>query len=103
MPWHKHIPKVIEILETLRNQDPDEQGDTVQLSDFTVSLDTISLKGSVKNLALIHGSNRRKGVIDQFLALDFIKDMQILNYQNRGGRFDFTLQANIDINANKSK
>jgi len=60
MPWHIHIPKVISILEQIKNADPDDQGDKIELSDFSVSLDTISLKGTVKNLILVHGTPKYK-------------------------------------------
>jgi hypothetical protein len=101
MPWHIHIPKVIGILDQLRAQDPDADGDKIELSDFTVSLDTISLKGTVKNLALVHGTPKLKGLIDKFQELDFITDMRILDYRDIGGRFEFTLQANVVIDGSK--
>lgn len=97
MPRHIHIPKVINILDRIRNTDPDEQWDKIELSDFSVSLDTISLKGTVKNLILVHGTPKYKWLIDTFSELEFIKNMKIMDYRTIGDRFEFTLQATVSI------
>lgn len=43
IPWSQHIPKVIDILENIKDVDSDNN-ETIVLSDFKVSLDEISLK-----------------------------------------------------------
>jgi hypothetical protein len=43
MPRFEHIPKILAIFEDLKNLDS-SSSDTIILSDFKVSLDSISLK-----------------------------------------------------------
>jgi hypothetical protein len=98
MPWSVHIPKVIGIVDALQSLDGGENG-SIQLSDFKVSLDRISLRGTVTNLLLLYYSAPERGflsLLDRFAQLDFIKDMRVQNYNKSvDGTFEFVLQANV--------
>lgn len=94
----ERIEKISEILEDLKNIDDDESGTTLQLSDFYVSLEEISLKGivsSLKDLYYTSASGKMKAVLDRFESLDFIDKMVIKEYNNVGNWFAFTLFANV--------
>jgi len=100
MPWSKHIPKVIAMLESLKDVDISES-ETVVLSDFSVSLDSISLKWKVSSLLLLYiNSPKRKikSLLDKFADLDFIEDIRIQTYEKTDERhFEFVLDANVVI------
>lgn len=98
MPRSVHIPKVIGIVDALQSLDGGDNG-SVKLSDFKVSLDKISLRGTVTNLLLLYYSAPERGflsLLDRFAELDFIQDMRIQNYsKSSDGTFEFVLQANV--------
>lgn len=98
MPWSIHIPKVISIVDALQSLDGGDSG-SIQLSDFKVSLDKISLRGTVSNLLLLYYSAPERGflsLLDRFAQLDFIKDMRVQNYsKSTDWTFEFVLQANV--------
>lgn len=99
MPWSDHITKVIQMLEDLKQVDTSTT-DTIVLSDFNVSLDKITLKGQVSNLALLYYSDATKGVrslIDRFSSLDFVKNIRIQTYDRVGDNnyYEFVLEANV--------
>jgi len=98
MPWSVHIPKVISIVDALQSLDGGDNG-SIQLSDFKVSLDKISLRGTVSNLLLLYYSAPERGflsLLDRFAELDFIQDMRVQNYnKSTDGTFEFVLQANV--------
>lgn len=98
MPWSVHIPKVISIVDALQSLDGGDNG-SVKLSDFKVSLDKISLRGTVSNLLLLYYSAPERGflsLLDRFAQLDFIQDMRVQNYsKSADGTFEFVLQANV--------
>ncbi len=93
--WLDRLSHVIEIFTKLQNLG----GGNVQFSDFKIAFDTISLRGNVPNLSYIYA---RSGVIDQFVALDFIKNVIIKNYKKIGDVFEFTLTADISLNGTGS-
>lgn len=103
MPWSQHIPKVIGIVDALQSIDGADGG-SVKLSDFKVSLEKISLRGTVSNLLLLYYSAPERGfvsLLDRFAQLDFIKDMRVQNYTKwLDGNYEFVLQANVinDVN-----
>jgi len=102
--WSDHINKVIQMLEDLKAVQSTST-DTITLSDFKVSLDTISLKGKVSSLLLLYYSNPSKNIIsllDRFSQLDFIKDIRIQTYDKvaDAGGFEFVLEANVVNNGN---
>jgi len=102
MPWADRINKVIEMLNELQNL-TSNQSETISLSDFKVSLDTISLRGKVSSLLLLYYSNPEKNIIsllDRFEQLDFIKDIKIKTYDKdtENNVFGFVLEAKVTDN-----
>jgi hypothetical protein len=93
--WATRIKKVIDMLDELQSFSHGQSGDLV-LSDFNVSLDTISFKGKVSDLSLLYGGASGSSLIDQFKKLDFIGDMHIKNYTKNGNYFSFVLEANVN-------
>ena len=89
--WLDRLSRVIEIFTKLQSLG----GGNVQFSDFKIDFDLISLRGTVPNLSYIYAKN---GVIDQFVALDFIKNVGIKDYRKQGDTFAFTLTADISLN-----
>lgn len=93
--WLDRLSHVIEIFTKLQSLG----GGNVQFSDFKIDFDLISLRGTVPNLSYIYAKN---GVIDQFVALDFIKNVAIKDYKKNGDLFEFTLTADISLNGTGS-
>lgn len=98
MPWFEHIPKIINIFEDLKNVDS-SSSDTIVLSDFKVSLDEISLKGTVSSLKALYYSSPTgnfKALLDRFDELEFIRDMTIKTYEKVWEKyFEFVLNAKV--------
>ena len=104
MTWYDRIEKISEILEDLRSLDDEEEGTTLELSDFSVSLEEISLRGivsSLKDLYYTSASWKMRAVLDRFESLDFIDRMVIKEYNNNGYWFEFSLFANVINNDGK--
>ena len=98
MSWYDRIEKISEILEDLRSLDDDEEWTTLELSDFSVSLEEISLRwivSSLKDLYYTSASWKMRAVLDRFESLDFIDKMVIKEYNNNGEWFEFSLFANV--------
>ena len=98
MSWYDRIEKISEILEDLRSLDDEEEGTTLELSDFYVSLEEISLRwivSSLKDLYYTSASWKMRAVLDRFESLDFIDRMVIKEYNNNGYWFEFSLFANV--------
>ncbi len=72
------------------------------MSDFEVSLDKIKLNGKVSTLKALYynaPNGNFKSLFDRFQALDFIKDLEIKNYDKVDKKyFDFVLHANVMLN-----
>ncbi len=98
MPWFEHIPKIISIFEDLKSLDSSST-DTIVLSDFNVTLDEISLKGSVSSLKALYYTSTNgafKSLFDRFDELDFIQDMKIKTYEKVWEKyFEFVLNAKV--------
>jgi len=102
MPWAERINKVIEMLNELQNL-TSNQSETISLSDFKVSLDTISVRGKVSSLLLLYYNNPEKHIVsllDRFEQLDFIKDIKIKTYDKDAtdNTFGFVLEAKVTDN-----
>jgi len=98
MSWYDRIEKISEILEDLRSLDDEEEWTSLELSDFYVSLEEISLRwivSSLKDLYYTSASWKMKAVLDRFESLDFIDRMIIKEYNNNGYWFEFSLFANV--------
>lgn len=93
--WSTRIKKVIDMLDELESFSDDESASLI-LSDFNVSLDTISFKGRVSDLSLLYAGKSGNALIDKFKQLDFIHDMHIKNYTKNWDYFSFVLEANVD-------
>lgn len=104
MPWFEHIPKIMAIFDDLRNVDF-SSSDTIILSDFNVTLDEISLKGTVSSLRALYYTSptgKFKALLDRFEELDFIEDMTIKSYEKVWGKyFEFVLNAKVVNNDTK--
>lgn len=95
---YERIEKISEILDDLRNIDGEDWESTIELSDFNVSLEELSLRGvvsSLKDLYYTNASWRIKAVLDRFESLDFIEKMTIKEYQKIDEWFEFVLYANV--------
>ena len=98
MSRHDRIEKISEILEDLKNVWEWEEYTTIELSDFNVSLEEISLKWVVSSLRDLYYSNvswKMKAVLDRFESLDFIDKMVIKEYNRVDNGFEFSLYANV--------
>ena len=99
VPWADHINKVIAMLGSLRNIQSTAT-DMIQLSDFTVNLDEISLKGKVSDLSLVYADDpvtHASSLWDKFASLDFVKNISIQSYDTvwDNNYFEFVLHANV--------
>lgn len=94
---YERIEKISEILDDLRNIDEEDWESTIELSDFNVSLEELSLRGTVSSLKDLYynASGRIKAVLDRFEGLDFIEKMTIKEYQKVDEWFEFILHANV--------
>ena len=103
MSWYERIEKISEIFDDLRNIN--EWADSeLDLSDFNVSLEEVSLKwtvSSLKDLYYTNASWRIKAVLEKFENLDFIEKMTIKDYSKVDGWFEFSLYANVIQNGGK--
>ena len=101
IPWSVHIPKVIQMLEELKDVDASDS-ESIILSDFVVSLDTISLKGKVSSLPLLYINSEKRNytaLLEKFAELDFIDNLRVQTYEKEGRRdFEFVLDANVVLN-----
>lgn len=104
MPWFEHIPKILEIFQDLKNLDP-TSSDVIILSDFNVSLDEITVKGSVATLKALYYNSPNgnfKSLLNRFEELSFIKDINIRTYDRVGDKyFEFILNAKVISNDGK--
>ena len=105
MPWAERINKVIEMLNELKNL-TSNQNETIILSDFKVSLDSVSLRGKVSSLLLLYYTNPERNILsllDRFEQLDFIQDIKIKTYdKSEDNAFGFVLDAKV-INDGNTK
>ncbi len=104
MPWSRHIKQIFTILQDLKEV-TDGSNSTIILSDFEVSLDKIKLNGKVTTLKALYynsPSGNFRSLFDRFQELDFIKNLEIKNYEKSDEKyFDFVLHANVMINDGK--
>lgn len=103
MPWFEHIPKIIAIFDELKGVDS-SANDSIELSDFKVSLNEISLKWTVSTLKVLYYNSPTgtfKALLDRFNELDFIQDLEVKNYEKVwDNKFEFVLNAKV-INDDK--
>ncbi len=103
MYWFERIEKISEIFEDLKNVDESWDWE-IELSDFNVSLEELSLRGTVsslKDLYYTNASGRIKALLERFESLDFIEKMTIKEYHRVDNWFEFVLYANVIENGGK--
>lgn len=97
IPWSSYVYKILEILESIKLLQEERGG--VELSDFKVDMNKLSLNGVVSNLRILYGNKENKGgLLDSFNQLDFLQDITIRKYEKSEENpraFEFTLSANI--------
>lgn len=81
IPWSDYVQKILEILDSLKAVEGESDG--VELSDFKVDLNQLSLNGVVNNLKILYGVDGSGGLIDRFNQLDFLSDITIRKYEKR--------------------
>ena len=60
LPWSTYINKILEILDKVKSVDGDEDTEnTIELSDFQVNLQELSLNGIVRSLKTLYGSENK--------------------------------------------
>ena len=90
--WSQNITNLIAMYTKLKalSQSSNEK---FVLSDFIVDTDQISVKGKVTDMRYVYVTN---GIIDRFVGLDFVKEVQIPYYKKAGDYYEFVLQASVD-------
>ena len=102
MPWSDHIEKVSKILEDV--SDVGEWSYNIVLEDFQISLESISLKGSVSSLRVLYNmsnnANAKKPLLERFQELEFLKDIAIQTYDKKDWElwYSFVLTAKVENN-----
>ncbi len=99
MPWSEHIEKVSEIIDGVKELSA--WSDNIKLEEFQISLENLSLKGSVSNLRILyHMPYGRLSLIERFESLDFLKDIAIQTYDKKTWDlgFSFVLTAKVENN-----
>ncbi|MBQ7074627.1 hypothetical protein IJM86_06385 [bacterium] len=105
MPWSDHIEKVSRILEDIT--DVGTGSYNIILEDFQISLESISLKGSVSSLRVLYNmsnnANAKKPLLQRFQELEFLKDIAIQTYDKKNGElgYSFVLTAKVENNYDK--
>ena len=99
--WSQHITALVEVLKQVQSNDY-VWANAIELSDFTISPTTLSLKWRVSNLILLYYSSPEKwytSLIDRFASLPFISNISIKKYNKIWDYYEFTLDADINPNA----
>ncbi len=96
--WFERLNTLIDIYEDLR--DVERPWGWVGFDDFRVELDSVWLRWNVQDLEQVF---MEWWIIDDFKELDFIKDIYIPSYTQRGDVYEFDLDANIKINGGESE
>jgi len=115
LPWSTYINKILEILDKVKSVDGDEDTEnTIELSDFQVNLQELSLNGIVRSLKTLYGSENKTWLLQSFEELDFLKDITVRKYERKDVTvwkkeenselhgFAFTLSAKVVNDARES-
>ncbi len=65
---------------------------SVRFSDFGIDFSSLRLKWTVSDLKLMYG---KWGIVDQFNALEFLKEISITEYNKTDDGYTFTLVAQV--------
>ncbi len=99
MPWSERINLIVEKVKELKDMSY-EWSNAIVLSDFTVTLDKLSLKWEVSNLILLYRSSKNKhfiSLIEMFQDLNFVDNVEIRTYKNNWTMIEFVLDANLTL------
>jgi len=83
MPWHDYIEAIRNIFEELKDLNGEESRN-IELSDFKISLEEISLRGYVTNLRILYFSpdpEEKTSLIERFENLPFLHQISIKHYE----------------------
>ncbi|MDR0282778.1 MAG: hypothetical protein LBI53_05895 [Candidatus Peribacteria bacterium] len=105
MPRHNYIEAIRNIFEELKDLNSEESRN-IELSDFKISLEEISLRGYVTNLRILYFSpdpEERTSLIERFENLPFLHQISIKTYEKAGGGigYEFVLIAKVFNDATK--
>ncbi len=98
MPWNQRINLIVEKIKELKEMN--YQWNTINLSNFSVSLDRLVVNWEVSNLLVLYRSSKNKhfkSVIEMFQDLDFVKDIKIRTYKSDWDKIKFVLDANLTL------
>ncbi len=88
--WWDRLSRIMNIFAKLQQLG----GPNVRFSNFSLGFDSLSLQGTVNDLKLMYGKG---GIIDQFNALEFLKNISIPDYKKTDDGFTFSLVADVVI------
>lgn len=94
----EQITALTNVLKKIQN-DNKIGGNAIHLSDFSISPTELSLRWKVSDLILLYYSSEKNNytnLIDRFVALDFLDNISIKQYDKIGRYYEFTLHANIN-------
>ncbi|GHW02513.1 hypothetical protein AGMMS50249_2990 [candidate division SR1 bacterium] len=99
IPRSRHIQQVSTIFEDILSTDKSETSNII-LSDFQITLDSISVNGYVSDLRILYSSpdpEKRPSFIQRFENLSFLDEIKIQNYtrSDDGLGYDFSLTAKV--------
>lgn len=99
--WSDQITALTEVLKQVQNNNI-AWVNAIQLSNFSISPEKLTLQGKVTNLLLLYYSsipNNYINLIDRFTNLPFITNVTIKKYNKIGQYYEFSLSADINPNA----
>lgn len=99
IPRSRHIQQVSSIFQDILSTDQSETQNII-LSNFSITLDSISVNGYVSNLRILYTSTdpaKRASLIQRFENLPFLNDIKIQNYTRSDDQmgYNFTLTAKV--------
>ncbi len=91
--WYNTINKLISMFDDIKKLQSEWWN--LVLDDFIIDMDNVKIKWNVSSLQTLYIS---WWVINKFLDLPFVKEVNIPNYQKNGDNYQFNLNAKIKIN-----
>lgn len=95
LSWEVSIQYLIDLFDQLQAVDITSN---ISLDDFQIHTDKVTLRGTVDNMQTIYASG---GLLDKFIALDFVSHLEIPFYKQIGNSYEFILEATLkpyDVN-----
>ncbi len=83
------ISYLIDLFDQLQSLDVTSN---ISLDDFQIHTDKVTLRGTVDDMQTIYGSG---GLLDRFIALDFVNHLEIPFYKQVGNGYEFILEATL--------